>query len=212
MRIKEGVVLLLSALFISSSALAYYDYGDDDGYYSGYDGGYGSYYGDGGESYHYQKYYGRHRYRSSSGYGRYHGSYMSRLPQQISSSADTIVVDPSVHAWGAYSGGRLVKAGLASAGSNYCKDLHRPCRTRAGYYHIQSLGSAGCKSTRFPLGKGGAPMPYCMYFNGNFALHGSYELAEGNISHGCVRMHVDDARWIRYNFARVGTPVIVRSY
>lgn len=55
-------------------------------------------------------------------------------------------------------------------------------------------------------------MPYCMFFNGNQALHGSHELAEGNISHGCVRISVDDAYWVRFNFANVGTKVIVMSY
>ncbi len=55
-------------------------------------------------------------------------------------------------------------------------------------------------------------MPYCMYFNDLQALHGSYELANANISHGCVRMHVSDARWLRYNFAQVGTLVIIKSY
>jgi lipoprotein-anchoring transpeptidase ErfK/SrfK len=61
---------------------------------------------------------------------------------------------------------------------------------------------------------GGAPMPYCMFFNRNQALHGSpdHEVVDGNISHGCVRMHVPEAEWLRYNFVHVGTKVIVRPY
>ncbi len=55
-------------------------------------------------------------------------------------------------------------------------------------------------------------MPYCMFFNGNQGLHGSHELAEGNISHGCVRISVDDAYWVRFNFANIGTKIIVMSY
>jgi len=145
---------------------------------------------------------------------QYSGSYESRLPQHINTGGErVVVVDPHVHAWGAYdSSGNLIRAGLASAGSNWCRDLHRPCHTRPGSYRVFSLGSPGCKSTRFPLGRGGAPMPYCMFFNRNFALHGSHELAEANISHGCVRMHVEDARWLRYNFVNIGTKVIVRPY
>lgn len=147
-------------------------------------------------------------YPSSTG----RGDYESRLPQQISTNEKTIIVDPHVHAWGAYEDGRLIHAGLATAGSNWCKDLRRPCRTKVGVFRINSLGNSDCISSKYPLGEGGAPMPYCMYFNGNQGLHGSEHIAEGNLSHGCVRMSVDDAEWIRFNFARVGTKVIVKPY
>jgi len=141
-------------------------------------------------------------------------TYASRLPQHIFSTGErTVVVDPSRHVWGAYdSSGNLVRAGLASAGSNWCPDLGRPCRTKVGTFRVQYLGSSGCVSSRFPIPTGGAPMPYCMYFNGNQALHGSYELAEANISHGCVRIPVGDAEWLRFNFINIGTKVIVKPY
>lgn len=211
-----------SIILFSSPALAYYDgYYENDGYsdqysYSSqsnyyYDDAYGNNTSYTPRTYAYNNYYGNYRSKKSTR-TRSLGSYQSRLPQEISSGANTIVVDPRVHAWGAYSGGKLIKAGLATAGSHYCPDIHRPCRTRPGYYSIKSLGSAGCKSTRYPVGRGGAPMPYCMYFSGNFALHGSYEVVEGNASHGCVRLRVDDARWLRYNFADIGTPVIIKPY
>lgn len=139
--------------------------------------------------------------------------YGSRLPQTISSREKVVVVDPTVHAWGAYGpDGHLVKAGLVTAGANYCPDIKRPCRTSVGTFRIFSLGSGSCKSHKFPVGRGGAPMPYCMYFQGGQALHGSYEVVEGNVSHGCVRMRVSDAEWLRFNFANVGTKVIVRPY
>jgi len=140
-------------------------------------------------------------------------NYESRMPQHISTGEKTVLVDPNVHAWGAYSAdGNLIRAGLATAGSDWCDDLGRPCRTRSGSFRIQSLGDAGCKSTRYPLPHGGAPMPYCMFFNGNLALHGSQYVMEANASHGCVRMDVQDAEWMRYNFANIGTKVIIRSY
>ncbi len=141
-------------------------------------------------------------------------SYSARLPQSIDSTAKTIVVDPRVHAWGAYENGQLVKAGLASAGADYCRDIHRPCHTRAGTFRIQSLGGPDCVSHTFPLHVGGAPMPYCMFFNNGQALHGvpPHEVGEGNYSHGCVRLHVSDAEWIRYDFANVGTRVVVKPY
>lgn len=141
--------------------------------------------------------------------------YAARIPKHITTSEKTVVVDPNVHVWGAYDqNGDLLKAGLASAGADYCPDLGRRCHTQSGTFHVESLGSPECKSSIFPLGKGGAPMPYCMFFNRNQALHGTgfYEVREGNISHGCVRMHVEDAHWLRYNFVNVGTKVVIRPY
>lgn len=124
-----------------------------------------------------------------------------------------IIVNPRAHTWSAYSpSGKLIRSGVATAGGKWCRDIKRSCRTRSGVFRIQSLGSRGCKSTRYPLPRGGAPMPYCMFFNGNQGLHGSYQVVRGNVSHGCVRMTVNDARWLRYNFATIGTKVIVKSY
>jgi lipoprotein-anchoring transpeptidase ErfK/SrfK len=140
--------------------------------------------------------------------------YSSRLSPTIASSGKVVVVDPHTHAWGAYEGGNLVKAGQATAGSGWCPDLGRPCRTSTGTFSVSSLGDADCKSKIFPKPKGGAPMPYCMFFHGGQAMHGvsEGEVVDGNISHGCVRMHVADAEWLRYNFVNVGTKVVVKPY
>jgi len=141
--------------------------------------------------------------------------YSSRIPQHIATSEKTVVVDPKVHVWGAYDReGQLIKAGIASAGSSWCPDLNRPCHTSTGSFRVFSLGDASCKSHIFPKPRGGAPMPYCMYFNHGQALHGvsQNEVGEGNYSHGCVRMQVSDAEWLRYNFIDVGTKVVVRPY
>lgn len=138
-----------------------------------------------------------------------------RLPIQIPPPGEKIIViDPKAHAWGAYlPNGQLIRSGLASAGAKWCKDRGRPCRTKVGSFRIFSLGDSSCVSSIYPLNEGGgAPMPYCMFFNGNQGLHGSYQLAEANISHGCVRVSVSDAKWIRYKFARIGTKVIVKPY
>lgn len=139
--------------------------------------------------------------------------YSSRLPSHSPTGSKLLLIDPNVHAWGAYgSNGELLRAGLATAGGDWCPDIGRRCHTRSGTFSINSLGNAGCKSTIYPLPRGGAPMPYCMFFNGNQAIHGSYEVVEGNVSHGCVRVRVGDADWIRHDFANVGTQVIVRPY
>jgi hypothetical protein len=144
------------------------------------------------------------------------------LPPFISPPGEKmILVDPRIHAWGAYTAdGTLVRSGLASAGKNWCPDIKRPCRTQTGTFRIYYLGDSSCISTRFPIPNGGAPMPYCMYFNGNQALHGSYELGYANLSHGCVRMRVSDAKWLRYQFIDQpndsnnysGTLVVIQPY
>lgn len=153
--------------------------------------------------------------RGGSGGVGYSADYYSRIPQTIATNERTIVVDPRVHTWGAYDeNGQLVKAGLTSAGANWCRDIGKPCRTSVGTFRIRSLGGPDCVSRQFPVGIGGSPMPYCMFFSGGQALHGvpPHEIGEGNYSHGCVRLQVSDAEWIRYDFAGVGTKVIVRPY
>lgn len=142
-----------------------------------------------------------------------YGSYASRLSPTSHYGEKVIIINPRKHVWGAYSAdGKLLRAGLATAGSSWCPDIHRSCRTRSGTFRIQSLGSRSCYSKRYPVGRGGAPMPYCMFFNGNQGLHGSREIAEANLSHGCVRISVSDAEWVRFNFATIGTKVVVLSY
>jgi hypothetical protein len=138
----------------------------------------------------------------------------SAMPSQIMPRGEkVIVVNPVIHEWGAYeANGKLVRSGVATAGSNWCSDLDRPCKTHSGTFRIQTLGDADCISHRFPLGEGGAPMPFCMFFNGGEGLHGSGEVVRANRSHGCVRMRVSDAEWVRYNFAKIGTKVIVMPY
>lgn len=143
-------------------------------------------------------------------------TYAPRLPSQLDTHGiKTILIDPNVHAWGAYDeGGKIVRAGLASAGADWCFDIGRPCHTKPGTFRVNSLGGPECKSSLFPLPNGGAPMPYCMFFNNNQALHGVHEgeVVEGNVSHGCVRLHIPDAEWLRYNFINIGTRVIVYDY
>lgn len=162
---------------------------------------------------------------NTTGFPDYHGQapysnsyneakFASLLPQNINSKEKTIVVDPKVYAWGAYDSGKLIRAGIASAGADYCEDEGRPCRTSVGTFHIYSLGNEDCISHQYPVGQGGSLMPYCMFFHQGESLHGSPDqmMAENNISHGCVHMRIPDVEWLRYNFAQVGTKVVVLPY
>lgn len=124
----------------------------------------------------------------------------------------TFVFSPQKLMWFAYENGELINSGRASGGSNYCRDLGHRCHTPVGIFQVFSKGSPDCRSTRFPLPYGGAPMPYCMFFRGGFAIHGSNEVPDYNASHGCIRVEPGAARWLSENFIRYGTRVVVNPY
>ncbi|VVC75687.1 hypothetical protein AQUSIP_09770 [Aquicella siphonis] len=140
------------------------------------------------------------------------------VPAWVQSHAEkAVVVYPRQHMWGAYNAsGKLVRWGIATAGADDCPDTDSSCRTKTGEFRVYSLGNSNCVSNKYD----DAPMPYCMYFNGGQALHGSSDIQFRNASHGCVRLHIDDAKWLRYHFVEGpslanqyrGTRVIVMPY
>lgn len=130
-----------------------------------------------------------------------------------STSDRVFVFDPSEGMWYAYEDGKLVKSGVASGGANYCADLKRSCYTPVGMFKLSSKRGSDCVSSRYPLGKGGAPMNYCMFFNGGYAIHASNDVPAGrNASHGCIRVKYDAAKWLNQDFLKVGDTVIVKPY
>ncbi len=133
------------------------------------------------------------------------------FPPRIDSSGHkTIVVSPDNLSWAAYdTNGELVNWGPASTARGFCPDEDETCHTPTGTFTIFRKGGEECKSTKFPLPKGGAPMPYCMYFHGGIALHGSNEIPGVNASHGCVRILPKDARWLNQQFVDVGSTRVV---
>lgn len=139
--------------------------------------------------------------------------------RRVAEDRKVIIFDPKHLAWGAYDeNGRLVKWGPAAGGQNWCSDINRGCRTGSGTFVVYHKRGAGCKSSKYPVGKGGAPMPHCMFFHGGFALHGSPAVPGYNASHGCVRLYNEDAKWLNEQFVQVngvgdlGTKVIVLPY
>lgn len=129
------------------------------------------------------------------------------------SEANTFIFNPKTQQWKAISSsGQVVRTGHGSAGRAYCPDIHRGCRTPTGTFHVIGKQGASCKSSRYPVGRGGSPMPYCMYFTKNYAVHGSYEVPNYNASHGCIRIHPSDAKWLYNHFMTIGTTVVVKPY
>lgn len=128
-------------------------------------------------------------------------------------AGNTFVFNPNTLTWKAINeNGKVIRTGKGSGGRKYCKDVGRGCKTPSGVYTIISKGGPGCRSSRYPVGKGGAPMPYCMFFSRYYAIHGSPDVPNYNASHGCIRVRPGDANWLSHNFIRIGTKVIVKPY
>jgi hypothetical protein len=123
-----------------------------------------------------------------------------------------IIVDLDELAWGAYDpDGALIMWGPVSGGQDYCKDVKRPCNTQPGVFTVYRKSGSRCISKSYPVGKGGAKMPYCMFYSGGYAIHGSYSVPGYHASHGCVRTFIDDAKWLNNEFTKLGeTRVIVQ--
>lgn len=146
---------------------------------------------------------------------------VSPFPRYIEPSGEkTIYVSQPKLAWGAYDDkGELLWWGPLSSGSGHCKGLDGTCVTPSGSFRVIRKQDIDCVSTAFPMRSdgenGGAEMPYCMHFFRGYALHGSDTVPGYRASHGCVRIFVEDARWLNEEFVELpggegrGTRVIV---
>lgn len=133
--------------------------------------------------------------------------------QRIATGDNVFIFDPQRLQWAAYdSDGQLLRTGKASGGKGYCADVKRSCRTPKGSFSVYRKGNSACKSSKFPIGRGGAPMPYCMFFHKGYAIHGSPDVPNRHASHGCIRVLPKEAKWLSVNFIKLGTTVIVKSY
>jgi lipoprotein-anchoring transpeptidase ErfK/SrfK len=144
---------------------------------------------------------------------------LAPFPHHIDDNEKQVIIDQDKLAWGAYDDhGQLVKWGPIASGRDKCPDSANSCKTLTGIYRVFSKENEKCKSDIFPIGKGGARMPYCMYFHKGFALHGSDDMPGFRASHGCVRMFIRDAKWLNEQFVDstneknniLGTKVVVR--
>jgi hypothetical protein len=146
---------------------------------------------------------------------------VSPFPRYIEPDGEkTIFVSQEQLAWGAYDEqGELIWWGPISSGSGRCGAADGNCLTPTGSFRVIRKQDINCISTVFPRrangDNGGAIMPYCMHFLRGFALHGSESVPGYQDSHGCVRMFIEDARWLNEEFINLpgggmkGTRVIV---
>jgi len=63
-------------------------------------------------------------------------------------------------------------------------------RTPTGVFHPQWMAVRWFSRIYY-----NSPMPHAIFFHGGFAIHGSYDIARlgGPASHGCIRLHPNDA-------------------
>jgi hypothetical protein len=138
------------------------------------------------------------------------------FPDQIYTSGQKLITwDPAELAWAAYDeNGRLVRWGPGVGGKDYCPDVKRSCRTVVGDdFKILYKAGANKRSDKYPVGGGGAPMPYYMpFYTSDYGFHGSPNVPGRHASHGCVRLFTPDAKWLNRKFAEKGTWVIVKPY
>ena len=131
---------------------------------------------------------------------------VSPFPRYIESGGEkTIYVSQKKLAWAAYDqDGELLWWGPISSGIEKCPGVIGGCSTPTGSFRIIRKQDVECVSTVFPRrsngNDGGALMPYCMHFYMGYALHGSYDVPGYSASHGCVRMFIEDARWLNEEF------------
>lgn len=82
--------------------------------------------------------------------------------------------------------------------------------TRSGVFKIQTKVTAQRMSG---AGYDLPNVPYVMFYQGNYAIHGAYWNNQFGqpVSHGCVNVAVDHARWL-FDWASVGTPVVISYF
>jgi hypothetical protein len=138
----------------------------------------------------------------------------SRLPGRLEGvTKNTFVFSPRLDQWTAYdSDGYAVASGHGNGGADYCAQLGKACHTPVGVFNVYRKGDSSCASSEFPLGQGGAPMPFCMFFSNGSAIHGSPYVSDYNTSHGCIRVVTPAAQWLSSHFMQVGTRVVVLPY
>lgn len=112
----------------------------------------------------------------------------------------TVVVSIKNQSFSAYdSSGYLVKSGRVSTAK-------RGYKTKRGTFrNLQKRGGSRCWSYKYDVG-----IPYCIFYSGGFALHGYHDVPDYPASRGCIRMLVDDARWLHNSFIDGSTVLIVR--
>lgn len=102
----------------------------------------------------------------------------------------------------AWEGGNQVYAITISTGKDSTP-------TRPGIFKIQTkLAKSRMRGADYDISN----VPYVMFYEGNYAIHGAFWHRKFGtpVSHGCVNVAVNHARWL-FDWASVGTPVVIHQ-
>lgn len=128
----------------------------------------------------------------------------------------TIIFDMREMAWSAYNElGVVLEWGMATGGRRYCKDIDRACRTPVGMFKVLTKKGKYYRSQLYPVnceGKDCTQMPWYVRFRSDGpGFHASKWIRGIHESHGCIRLTMEDAKWLN-KFADLDTVIEVRPY
>lgn len=144
----------------------------------------------------------------------------SPFPEWIKTPEEKLIIfDPALLALAAYSPeGKLLRWMPAIGGMDRCPDTWRRCRTVVGTFKTGVKGDEKTRSHGYPIGCGSKKKPCALmawfvpFFKQLYGFHASEKMEGKHASHGCVRLFLDDAKWLNQYFADVGTKVIIKKY
>jgi lipoprotein-anchoring transpeptidase ErfK/SrfK len=129
-----------------------------------------------------------------------HDSIAEKVVELEASQERWIFIDLKTQRLIALEGATPVYAIVVSSGKNSSP-------TRPGIFKIQSkVPAQRLRGAGYDIPN----VPYIMFYQGNYAIHGAYWNHQFGkpVSHGCVNVAVNHARWL-FAWASVGTPVLI---
>lgn len=140
-------------------------------------------------------------------------NYTPPFPKHLSNAKNSVVFDLSIEretglAWAAYDElGNFIKWGPANGGRGICFENKKPyCKTPVGSWRIMRRESRISRSKLYPREcKNKKKCGHVMYWYVQFhksgvGMHGDASVPGWNISHGCVRLFAEDAKWLNTIF------------
>jgi hypothetical protein len=143
----------------------------------------------------------------------------SPLPLASEVKEKIVIADLKNLAWAVYENGKLIRWGAANGGMGRCRETGLfKCKTPIGNWKVIRKEGYVIKSKLYPIECNdkkicGHPMYWYVGFRPQGeGFHGDAHLPGINISHGCVRILKEDAKWLNKYFVEIGTKVIILPY
>lgn len=134
-----------------------------------------------------------------------------------------VFIDLKQFQWKAIVGDKVTNTGKASGGRRWCPDIERGCKTPSGIFRVLTKRGRYYRSPLYPLGCGNpregkkpcAKMAWAIKFRYDGpSIHASENDDWNNpkhISHGCIHVTMEDARWLN-QWVSIGTKIVILPY